>query len=72
VQSLFTRLILMFVAPPPLPLVVRAQSSKLLIVDGLQIDPQEYAEISARFIADLNDLRKKVVIYFPAHWTIKK
>jgi len=43
-----------------------------LIVDGLQIDPKEYAEISARFIADLNDLRKKVVIYFPAHWTIKK
>jgi hypothetical protein len=35
------------------------------------MNPNEYAEYSARFMADLNDLRKKIVIMFPAHFTIK-
>jgi hypothetical protein len=33
------------------------QASKLLVIDGLNMN--------------LNDLRKKIVIMFPAHFTIK-
>ncbi|KAH8084777.1 S-adenosyl-L-methionine-dependent methyltransferase [Filobasidium floriforme] len=47
------------------------EASKLLVIDGLNMNPNEYAEYSARFMADLNDLRKKIVIMFPAHFTIK-
>lgn len=47
------------------------QASKLLVIDGLNMNPNEYAEYSARFMTDLNDLRKKIVIMFPAHFTIK-
>jgi len=47
------------------------QASKLLVIDGLNIDPNEYAEVSARFLSDLNDLSTKLVMHFPAHWTIK-
>lgn len=43
----------------------------MLVIYGLNIDPNEYAEVTARFMADLNDLSKRLVIHFPAHWTIK-